>query len=189
MDAAKAEVLAFIAFPRSQAATEEEAVELAIRRVIREGVTAAGTAGFVTGLGGLVTMPVTVPTNMAGALVINARMVGAIAHLRGYALDDPHIRAMIPLVVADSSAQGFASELGSKLGQAVTKQAIKAIPMSVIHRANARAGIYLVAKYGAQRSAITLAKAVPFGGGVVGGDVDATLTRALGALAKRAFPA
>lgn len=59
-------------------------------------------------------MPLTVPANVAGALVINARMVGAIAHLRGYALDDPHTRAMIPLIVVGSITQGRASEHGAR---------------------------------------------------------------------------
>jgi hypothetical protein len=71
---------------RSQA----EAVEAGIKMIIRESVAAAGTTGFVTGLGGLLALPITLPTNVAGNLAINARMVGAIAHLRGYTLDDPH---------------------------------------------------------------------------------------------------
>ena len=61
--------------------------------------------------------------------------------------------------------------------------------MAVIHKINAKAGIYLVAKYGTNRSAITLAKLVPGIGGIVGGSVDASLTRAIGGAAKKAFPA
>jgi uncharacterized protein (DUF697 family) len=46
-----------------------------------------------------------------------------------------------------------------------------------------------LAKYGTERAAVTLAKAVPVVGGVVGGSVDAAFTRSIGAAAKKMFPA
>ncbi|HEX8079365.1 MAG TPA: EcsC family protein [Jatrophihabitans sp.] len=163
--------------------------EAAIRRIIRESVAASGTQGFITGLGGLMTLAVSLPANMAGSLIINARMVGAIAYLRGYKLDDPHTQAMIMLTAAGSSAQAVLSELGVVIGKQAAKQAIAAVPMAVIHKINAKAGFYLLAKYGTKRSAVTLAKMIPGVGGVMGGGVDATATRAIGQAAKKVFPA
>lgn len=162
--------------------------EATIRRVIRESVAASGAQGFVTGVGGLAAMPVTLPANVAGSLVINARMVGTIAHLRGYQLTDPHVQAMITLVAAGSSAQSAISAFGVKVGQRAAMQAIRKLPMSVIRQVNKRAGFYLVAKYGSQRSAITLAKAVPAVGGIVGGGVDAALTASIAKAATKVFP-
>jgi 4-diphosphocytidyl-2C-methyl-D-erythritol kinase len=46
----------------------------------------------------------------------------------------------------------------------------------------------LLAKYGTKRAAITIAKVIPFVGGIVGGGVDAALTGVVGAVAKKAFP-
>ncbi len=162
--------------------------EAAIRRVVRESVAASGAQGFVTGVGGLAAMPVTLPANVAGSLVINARMVGTIAHLRGYSLSDPHTQAMITLVAAGSSAQGAISAFGVRVGQQAAMQAIKRLPMSVLNQVNKKAGFYLVAKYGSQRSAVTLVKAVPAVGGLVGGGVDAGLTASIAKAAKRVFP-
>ncbi|WP_436700065.1 EcsC family protein [Nocardioides sp. BYT-33-1] len=162
--------------------------EASIKRIVRESVAASGAQGFVTGVGGIAAMPVTVPANLAGSLIINARMVGAIAHLRGYPLDDPHTQAMITLVAAGSTAQGAISAFGVKLGQKAAMQAIRAVPISVIRQVNKKAGFALVAKYGTQRSAITLAKAVPVAGGIVGGSVDAALTGSIAKVAKRVFP-
>jgi hypothetical protein len=164
--------------------------------IIRESVAAAGTAGFVTGLGGLLAMPVTLPANVAGNLVINARMVGAIAHLRGYPLDDPHTRTIILLTVAGvpsrwqatgSNLQAATSGLGLKIGEQVAREPIRAVPLAVLRQINARAGFFLVGKYGMQRSAVTLARAIPLAGGVIGGSVDAALTGVIGKAAKRAF--
>lgn len=162
--------------------------EAAIRRIIRESVAASATQGFVTGLGGLVALPLTLPVSAAGSLVINARMVGAIAFLRGYDLDDPHTHAMIMLAAAGSNAQVVLSELGVTVGKQAAKQAIAAVPMTVLRKINQMAGFYLVAKYGTRRAAVTLGKLVPGIGGLVGGGVDAAATRAIGQAAKKAFP-
>lgn len=172
---------------RSGAGTDRNP-EQAIRRVVRESVAASGAQGFVTGVGGFATLPVTMPANMAGSLIINARMVGTIAYLRGYPLSDPHTQAMITLVAAGSSAQSAISAFGVRVGQQAAMQAIRRLPMSVVHQVNKRAGFYLVAKYGTQRSAISLAKAVPAVGGLFGGGVDAALTASIAKAAKAVFP-
>lgn len=132
-------------------------------------------------------MPVTLPVNTAGSLIINARMVGAIAHLRGYDIKDPHTQAVLMLVVAGSGGQAALAELGVTIGKQGAKQAINAVPIAVIRAINKKAGFYLIAKYGTERSAITLAKLVPGVGGIVGGSVDASLTRFIGRQAKKAF--
>lgn len=161
--------------------------EAAIRRIIRESVAASGAQGFVTGLGGFAVLPVALPANLAGSLIINARMVGAIAYLRNYKLNDPHTEAMIMLTVAGSSAQVVLSELGVVIGKQAARKVIAAIPIAVIRRINRKAGFFLVAKYGAKRGAVTLAKLVPGIGGLVGGGVDAALTRAIGQVATKVF--
>jgi len=162
--------------------------ERAIARILRESALAAGTSGFVSGVGGFTTSLVTVPASAVGNLVINARMAGAVAHLRGYDLDDPHVRTVLNLVVAGSSAQKAAAAVGSSLGKGAAVSAIKALPIGYLRAINRRMPIMLVAKYGTKRAAITLAKLVPWVGGLVGGGVDATLTRSVGGAAKKAFP-
>jgi 4-diphosphocytidyl-2C-methyl-D-erythritol kinase len=83
----------------------------------------------------------------------------------------------------------MAEGMGVEVGKRAARQAIQAIPTAALRRINTRAGFYLVAKYGTQRSAVTLAKVIPVVGGLVGGGVDAALTGAIGSLAKKAFPA
>ena len=55
--------------------------------------------GFVTNLGGIVTMAATVPANISGLALLQCRMVAGIAHLRGYDLDDPRVRNAILLTM------------------------------------------------------------------------------------------
>lgn len=166
---------------------DRDDVDKVIRKLITESVQAASVNGFVTGLGGFVSMPVSVPLNMAGALVINARLAGAIAYLRGYDPEDPHVRTVATLVAVGSNTQQIAKTAGVRVGEKVAMQAIKRLPMTVVRQINKRAGFMLLAKYGTKRSAVTLAKAVPLVGGVVGGTVDATMTGVVGKTAKKMF--
>ena len=132
-------------------------------------------------------MPLTIPANMAGAVVVNARLAGAIAYLRGYDPQDPQVLTVAMLVALGSSTQQIAKTIGIKAGEKIAMQAIKKIPMAVLREINKKAGFHLVAKYGTKRSVVTLAKGVPLVGGVVGGAVDAGATGAVGRTAKAMF--
>src|SRR4051794_35653974 len=66
--------------------------EAAIERVRRSHVAGGAVGGFVTGIGGFVTMPVALPLNVAEFYLQATRMVGAIATLRGYDVADPQVR-------------------------------------------------------------------------------------------------
>ena len=142
----------------------------------------------MTGIGGFIAMPVTVPANMAGALVINARLAGAIAYLRGDDPKDPHVRTVATLVAVGSNAQQIVKTIGIKVGEKVVIQAIKQLPIALIREINKKAGFMLLAKYGSKRALVTLAKGVPLVGGVIGGAVDATMTGAIGRTARAMFP-
>lgn len=163
--------------------------EQAISRIIGESVAAAGTAGFVTGLGGFVTMAVTLPANIAGAVIINARMVGAIAYLRGYELRDPHTEAMLMLSLVGSNAQKAAAAAGVRIGAIASKKALQALPIALVRAINRKAGFMLLAKYGTKRGVITLAKGIPVAGAATGAAIDSSFTALVGKTAKKAFPA
>lgn len=167
---------------------ERDDIEKTITRLIVESVEAASVNGFVTGLGGFIAMPATVPANMAGALVINARLAAAIAYLRGYDPKDPHVRTVVTLVAVGSNAQMIAKTVGIKVGEKVAIEAIKKLPIVVIREINKKVGFMLLAKYGSKRAVVTLAKGVPLVGGVVGGAVDATMTGVVGRTTRAMFP-
>lgn len=173
----------------NRGATPAPDVDKAIKRLISESVVAAGSAGFLTGLGGFITLPVAIPANIAGAMIINVRLAGAVAYLRGYDLNDPHTQVMVPLVAVGSNVQTSLATIGTQVGVKLSQQALKKLSVEVIRKINTRVGITLLAKYGTKRAVITLAKAIPFVGGIVGGGVDAALTGVVGAVAKKSFPA
>ena len=162
--------------------------EKAIKRIVAETTASSGMAGFVTGLGGLFTLPVTLPANITGQAILNARMVGAIAHLRGWDLTDEVVRHGVLITIAGGTPNAVLAEFGVTVARKSAEAAIRRLPQVVLREINKKVGFMLVAKYGTKRSVVTLTKLVPGVGGVVGGAVDATFTRLVARVAKKAFP-
>jgi uncharacterized protein (DUF697 family) len=144
------------------------------------------TAGFVTGLGGFVTLPLAVPSALAASWVLQARMVGAIARIYGHDLDDARVRTKILLALAGDVAKDAMKDLGLKPGDRLTQRAVDQIPGRALVEVNKRIGAKLVTKAG-QRVALRFPRAVPVFGGVVGGALDAVVCRKVGQAAKSLF--
>src|SRR5215217_2777063 len=70
-------------------------VDDAIDSLIDSHVRLASAQGFVTNLGGVAALPITIPANLAGISIVQIRMVAAIAHLRGYDLADNRVRTSL----------------------------------------------------------------------------------------------
>ena len=70
-------------------------IDGAITSVIDHHIRLASAQGFVTNIGGLATLPVAIPANITGVAIVQVRMVAAIAHLRGYDLDDNRVRTAL----------------------------------------------------------------------------------------------
>jgi hypothetical protein len=159
-----------------------------IRSLIRWHVAAATTTGFTTGLGGLVTLPVTLPVGLGAAWLLQARMIGSIAHIRGYDIADERVRTLVIAAIAgDATVSQVTKRIGSDLATRAGKAAVHRVPGKVLVEINKKVGFRLLTK-GGTKGVVNLGKAVPVLGGVVGGAVDGTSTRAVGAVARRAFP-
>ena len=66
--------------------SKNSTIDEAIDSLIRWQNTKAATSGFLTGLGGLITLPVAIPANLASVIYVQIRMIGTIAYMRGYDL-------------------------------------------------------------------------------------------------------
>lgn len=158
-----------------------------IRSLIQWEASKNFTTGFVTGLGGLVTMPVSVPSAVGAAWLIQARMVGAIATIDGYDITDDRVRTLALISIAGDSGKEVLKRAGIDLSQRAGKAALAKLPGRVLIDINKRVGFRLLTK-GGTRGVINLWRVVPVLGGAVGGSVDAAMCVAVGRAAARNFP-
>jgi hypothetical protein len=162
-------------------------VDAAIREVIENNVRLAGAQGFLTNIGGLVTMSVTVPANIAGLALLQCRMVAGIAHLRGYDLHDKRTRNAI-----------MASLLGEeRLLGLIKKEKVPGTPMALatapVHDPNLdlvmanEVASELLTRIAGKRLATTVGRKVPVVGGLVGAGTDGYATWRIGRYVDREF--
>lgn len=161
--------------------------EDAANSLIRWQNTKAATGGFVTNIGGLVTLPVSIPTNMVSSLYIQLRMIAAIAHMGGHDILDDRIKSLCFVCLTGNSATEIVKSAGVQFGTKFTAAAIqKYITSEMIKSINKAVGFRLVTKAGST-GILNLTKMVPFIGGIVGGTFDAVTTNVVGNVARDAF--
>ena len=121
----------------------------------------AGTSGFVTGFGGLLTMPVTVPASISSVLYIQVRMIAAIAYIGGHNLTDDRVKTLVYVCLTGNAAREVLKDVGVVVGTKLTTNAIKRISGRTLVAINKKVGFRLFTKFG-EKGAINLGKAVPF---------------------------
>lgn len=157
-----------------------------VNSLIRWQNTKAGTSGFITGLGGLLTLPLTLPANITSVLYVQIRMVAAIAIMGGYDVKDDRVRSIVYSCIAASSAAEVAKNFGIKLGNKLAMQGIKKISGETLKKINQAVGFRLLTKFG-QKGFVNLGKTIPFIGGIVGVTFDVVATNTVGNVARNTF--
>lgn len=161
-------------------------VQTAARKMIDAQVSKCTASGFLTGLGGLITLPVAVPANVASVLYVQLRMIGTLAVLGGYDLRDDEVQTLVYLALVKSSVTDVCKSVGVQTANRVTLELLKKLPGTVLTKINQKVGFRLVTKFG-EKGVVNLVKVVPVAGGVVGGGVDLIGTRAIGDRAYKTF--
>jgi uncharacterized protein (DUF697 family) len=154
--------------------------------LIRWQIAKCATSGFVTGLGGLMTLPLAIPANLTSVLYVQLRMVAALAHLGGHDVREDRVRTLAYACLCGTAATDVLKEIGIQVGTKLTTTAVRRISGEVIVQINRAVGFRLLTKFG-EKGVINLGKAIPVVGGVIGGTVDAVTTNAIGNIARTIF--
>lgn len=141
----------------------------------------AGT-GFITGIGGMVLLPVQLPAAVTATWVIQTRLVAAIAHLNGFDLEHEAVRTQILLTLIGEEAGEVLKQVSIKLSQQIALAQLRRLPGPALAAINRAVGFQLLSRVGEQ-GVLRLHRAVPLLGGVVGGGIDYVMTRRLGEFA------
>ncbi|MBE6092108.1 MAG: EcsC family protein [Selenomonas ruminantium] len=155
--------------------------------LIRWQIAKCSTSGFLTGIGGFITLPVAIPANLASVIYVQLRMIAAIAYMGGYNPRDDKVKTLAYVCLCGNQASEIIKDsLAIPLAKVMATAAIKQIPTQVLKNINKRVGVRLVTKFG-EKGIINLGKAIPLFGGIIGGTIDGVTTNTIGETAKKCF--
>lgn len=152
--------------------------------VINWSCAKAAGIGALTSIGGFITMPVTLPANLAGTALVQMRLVQALAIIGGRDPKDERVRTMALLAALGMSAADVLKGIGVSVAQALTEQAIKDVVVQALAKAVVKGSI---SRASSKTIASSVSRVVPLVGAVVGGAIDAGATYTIGVTAKGLF--
>ena len=165
---------------------QDGTIEDRVNSLIRWQNTKAGTSGFLSGLGGVILMPVTIPANISSVIYVQIRMIAAIAKMGGYDIRDDKVKSLVYVCLCGNAATEIIKDIGISVGMKLTQSAIRNISTQVIVKINQAVGFRLLTKFG-QQGLVNVSKAVPIVGGIIGGTIDSVSTNIIGNVARDTF--
>ena len=157
--------------------------EEACKAMIRNQITKCATSGFITGFGGFITMPVTLPANITSVIYVQMRMIACTSYMAGFDLDSDQTQTLVYACLAGVAVNNVIKQAGIKFGVKFANGLIKKIPGKVLTKINQKVGFRFVTKFGA-KGIVNLGKLVPGVGAVIGGGLDLVETKII---AKRSY--
>ena len=152
--------------------------------LIKRQIAKSAASGFVTGLGGFVTLPVAIPANLVSVLYIQIKMAAAIAHLAGHDVKNDKVKTLVFASILGDRVKDILKESGVDVAaEFVIQKMVSGFTVDTMLRVTRVVGYRLAAQFGVKGPG----KLVPLLGGVIGGVIDAVWTKTVGRTAKRIF--
>lgn len=161
-------------------------IKTAAKRMIKNQTIKCTASGVITGFGGLVSLPVTIPANMGSVLYEQLRMIACCAYLGGYDPREEEVQTFVYACLAGISVNSIAKKFGIKFSKRIANNAIEKIPGKVLTKINQKLGFRFITKFG-EHGLVNLGKMVPGVGAVVNGGFDYAETKAIGNRAFKMF--
>lgn len=158
----------------------------AARKMISNQIIKCTTSGFITGFGGLITLPIAVPANVSSVLYVQMRMIACTAYLAGYDLKSDQVQTLVYACLAGVAVNGVLKKAGIQFGQKIAMNLIKKIPGEVLTKINQKVGFRFLTKFG-EKGLINLGKMVPGVGAAISGGLDFAETKIIAERAYRWF--
>ena len=155
---------------------KHETVDEACKAMLRNQIAKCTTSGIVTGFGGFITMPVSIPANVGSVIYVQMRMIACIAYMADYELDSDQTQTFVYACLAGVAVNGLLKQAGIKFGVKFANGLIKKIPGKVLIKINQKVGFRFITKFGT-KGIVNLGKLLPSVGAVVGGGLDLVETK------------
>lgn len=166
--------------------SKNDSREKAAKQFVNYQVAKCTTSGFVTGLGGLITLPVAIPASVSSVMYVQLRMIACLAYMGGYDTNSDQVQTLVYACLAGISIDQIIKQAGIKFGTKFTTAMVKKIPGTVLTKINQKVGFRFLTKFG-EKGIINIAKLVPVVGGVIGGGFDLVETKVIANRAYKMF--
>ena len=139
--------------------------EQAVNRLARSTMLTGSIGGFITGLGGFVTMPVSLPVNVA----------------------EFYLQAVLLTLVGSDSDEVLRKAGMATAGSRVTSYALKGLPPAALMVVNKAVGFRLMRGV-SEKVLSRFGRGIPVAGGLVGGGIDGYMMKKIADHAMKEFP-
>jgi hypothetical protein len=156
------------------------------KAMIKNQIIKCSTSGFITGFGGIITLPATITANIGSVLYMQMRMIACTAYMAGLDLNSDQTQTFVYACLTGVSVNELLKQAGVKVGNKVALKMTKKIPGDVLTKINQKAGFRLITKFGTT-GVVNIGKLVPGVGAVVGGSLDLAETKIIGNRAYKWF--
>lgn len=153
---------------------DNKTIDESINSLIKWQTAKAATSGFVTGFGGVLAMPLTVPANVASVMYIQIRMIAAIAYLNGHDLNSDKVKSLTFMCLVGNGAKELLKNTSIQASEKMIQKSIEVLSLKFASKAG-------------EKTFASLSKVLPIAGGVIGCSLDAASTQAIGKIAKKIF--
>lgn len=159
---------------------------LAAKSFISSQVSKCAFSGFVTNVGGLITLPVTLPANVISVLYMQLKMIAVLAYIGGFDSNDEQVKTMCYMCLVKGSCGEILKDTGIQVVNKITYSMLSRMPKEVLGKINQKVGFYLLTRFGS-KATIRIANLVPIVGGVIGAGIDGIGTNIVADRAYRMF--
>ena len=160
--------------------------KVACKKMLKNQIKKCTTSGVMTGFGGAIILPITIPANISSVLYVQMRMVSCTAYMAGLDLDADQVQTFVFACLAGVSVNEVVKQTGIKFGMKVAEKGIEKIPGRALVKINQKIGFRFLTKFG-EKGIINLGKLLPGVGAAINGVLDYTETKIIADRAYKMF--
>lgn len=160
--------------------------EKACKEMIKNQIAKCTTSGFISGFGGFIVMPVSIPANIGSVLYVQMRMVACTAYMAGLELNSDQVQTFVYACLAGVSVNEVIKQAGIKVGVKMAQKGIEKIPSKALVKINQKIGFRFITKFG-EKGIVNLGKMIPGAGALINGGLDFAETKVIAGRAYKMF--
>jgi hypothetical protein len=146
-------------------------IEEACKAMMRIQIGKCATSGILSGMGGIITLPITLPLNLSSVIYMQMRMIACIAYMAGYEVKNEQTQALVLSCLMEVPISQFLKKTTVSISTKTATKIIEKIPGAVLMKINQLIGFRFITKFGTTGT-VNLGKSVPILGSIAGGCVD-----------------